>query len=289
MADAGRILIIPKGNYNAEITYEVLDLVFNNGNSWLCKKTTKGIDPSDSNAEYWYKFTNFDSIIKNNVTTSEEGFALDARQGKVLMEAINGVSARVTSLSESTTASVSDLDAKINEAKNIAKGRNQARVFATTDAMKEWLKNAANKGIANQGDNLYIVTKDVPDYWVEEVLDTPNDEGYYYEVEELETQKVDLTTLNAAVDQLTNDIADVNGKLMRMINIAFTTDNMGEYIIGQKIIPIFMTTNNSEYYPKFEFYNYNNDIKVRVTNFSVAEYKIIPDVYFNCNLYYFDI
>lgn len=213
MADAGRILIIPKGNYNAEITYEVLDLVFNNGNSWLCKKTTKGIDPSDSNAEYWYKFTNFDSIIKNNVTTSEEGFALDARQGKVLMEAINGVSARVTSLSESTTASVSDLDAKINEATNIAKGRNQARVFATTDAMKEWLKNAANKGMAKQGDNLYIVTKNVPDYWVAEVLDTPNNEGYYYEVEELETQKVDLTTLNAAVDQLTNDVADINGKL----------------------------------------------------------------------------
>ena len=230
MADAGRILIIPKGNYNAEITYEVLDLVFNNGNSWLCKKTTKGIDPSDSNSEYWYKFTNFDSIIKNNVTTSEEGFALDARQGKVLMEAINGVSARVTSLSESTTASVSDLDAKINEAKNIAKGRNQARVFATTDAMKDWLKNAANKGMANQGDNLYIVTKDVPDYWVAEVLDTPNDEGYYYEVEELETQKVDLTTLNAAVDQLTNDIADVNGKLDKSTfdfdNRIMVTDNI---------------------------------------------------------------
>lgn len=88
---------------------------------------------------------------------------------------------------------------------------------------------------------------------------------------------------------ITKSLTTLNGKLMRMRNLAFTTDNMGEYIIGQKIIPIFMTTNNSEYYPKFEFYNYNNDIKVRVTNFSSAEYKIIPDVYFNCNLYYFDI
>ena len=88
---------------------------------------------------------------------------------------------------------------------------------------------------------------------------------------------------------ITGGLSDVNGKLMRMSNLAFTTDNMGEYIIGQKIIPIFMTTNNSEYYPKFEFYNYNNDIKVRVTNFSSAEYKIIPEAYFNCNLYYFDI
>ena len=95
--------------------------------------------------------------------------------------------------------------------------------------------------------------------------------------------------MNDLENRIDAEFTEVNGKLMRMINLAFTTDNMGEYIIGQKIIPIFMTTNNSEYYPKFEFYNYNNDIKVRVTNFSSAEYEIIPEVYFNCNLYYFDI
>ena len=97
------------------------------------------------------------------------------------------------------------------------------------------------------------------------------------------------TDTGLAATNVQDAITEVNGKLMRMSHLAFTTDNMGEYIIGQKIIPIFMTTNNSEYYPKFEFYNYNNDIKVRVTNFSSAEYKIIPDVYFDCNLYYFDI
>ena len=102
--------------------------------------------------------------------------------------------------------------------------------------------------------------------------------------------KIGTTDISSIGDgTVTGAISDVNGKLMRMRNLAFTTDNMGEYIIGQKIIPIFMTTNNSEYYPKFEFYNYNNDIKVRVTNFSSAEYEIIPEVYFNCNLYYFDI
>lgn len=101
---------------------------------------------------------------------------------------------------------------------------------------------------------------------------------------------IGTTDISAIGDgTVTSGLASVNSKLMRMRNLAFTTDNMGEYIIGQKIIPIFMTTNNSEYYPKFEFYNYNNDIKVRVTNFSSAEYKIIPEVYFNCNLYYFDI
>ena len=68
------------------------------------------------------------------------------------------------------------------------------------------------------------------------------------------------TDTGLAATNVQDAITEVNGKLMRMSHLAFTTDNMGEYIIGQKIIPIFMTTNNSEYYPKFEFYNYNNDI-----------------------------
>lgn len=60
MASAGRILIIPKGNYNAAATYENLDLVFYNGDSWLCKKACVGITPSDGNAEYWHRFTEVD-------------------------------------------------------------------------------------------------------------------------------------------------------------------------------------------------------------------------------------
>lgn len=57
MASAGRILIIPKGNYNAETKYEMLDLVFHNGTSWLAKKDAVGIEPSDSEESkvYWFK------------------------------------------------------------------------------------------------------------------------------------------------------------------------------------------------------------------------------------------
>lgn len=53
MASAGRILIMPKGNYNSGTTYEMLDLVNHNGKSWLAKKTSVGIEPSDANSEYW--------------------------------------------------------------------------------------------------------------------------------------------------------------------------------------------------------------------------------------------
>ena len=53
MTSAGRILIMPKGNYDSSATYEMLDLVFHSGASWVAKKTATGIEPSVANAEYW--------------------------------------------------------------------------------------------------------------------------------------------------------------------------------------------------------------------------------------------
>lgn len=53
MASAGRILIMPKGEWNTETEYEMLDLVSHNGRSWLAKKNAVGIEPRDENAEYW--------------------------------------------------------------------------------------------------------------------------------------------------------------------------------------------------------------------------------------------
>ena len=53
MATAGRILIMPKGSWASGTTYEMLDLVKRNGTSWLAKKTSVGIEPSEANSEYW--------------------------------------------------------------------------------------------------------------------------------------------------------------------------------------------------------------------------------------------
>ena len=87
MASAGRILIMPKGNYDSSATYKILDLVNHNGTSWLAKKTATGIEPSDANNEYWYKMVDFN--IVNNLETTEEGSVLDARQGKVIADALD--------------------------------------------------------------------------------------------------------------------------------------------------------------------------------------------------------
>lgn len=60
MTSAGRILIMPKGDWNAGTEYEMLDLVKHNGTSWLAKKTTKGIEPSNANNDDWHNFADFD-------------------------------------------------------------------------------------------------------------------------------------------------------------------------------------------------------------------------------------
>lgn len=84
MASAGRILIMPKGTYDASKTYEMLDLVNHNGVSWIAKKTVTGIEPSEG--EYWHPVLGI--TIANDLTTEDEGKVLDARQGKELAESV---------------------------------------------------------------------------------------------------------------------------------------------------------------------------------------------------------
>ena len=53
MAIAGRILIIPKGNWDANTDYEMLDLVRHGSASWIAKRANKGVEPSESNSDDW--------------------------------------------------------------------------------------------------------------------------------------------------------------------------------------------------------------------------------------------
>ena len=63
MASAGRILILPRGNYNAEIEYEMLDLVYYGGTSWIAKKPSIGITPVDG--EHWQKLFDYNEYVQN--------------------------------------------------------------------------------------------------------------------------------------------------------------------------------------------------------------------------------
>lgn len=118
MANAGRILIIPKGAWSADETYEMLDMVNHDGASWLAKKTSAGIAPSTETSEYWFNFmgiTTKEVHIANNLTTTAEGYVLDAMQGKVLMDSLG-----------QTNTKVSSIDSQLSEAKLTLSGTSTA-------------------------------------------------------------------------------------------------------------------------------------------------------------------
>lgn len=110
----------------------------------------------------------------------------------------------------------------VNEVAEIAKGKNRARVFATTESMNAWLSDSGNSGVAIVGDNLYIVDVGVPDWWIEEVLEEPDADGRYYKIAQLETQKVDLTTYDKRIQQNEEDISALNSDLAKKSNTGHT-------------------------------------------------------------------
>lgn len=55
MGNAGRVLMIPKGEYNSATTYGMLDFVYYQGRSYVCKQTSTGNVPT--NTTYWQALT----------------------------------------------------------------------------------------------------------------------------------------------------------------------------------------------------------------------------------------
>lgn len=150
----------------------------------------------------WY--TTMQAALEANAAALDEWIAAEQNEFTAWYEKIKGILTEdvVTNLQVEIEA----VDNKADVATAIAKGKNQARVFATTKKMNEWLSDASNKGVAQKGDNLYIVELNVPDWWISEVLEEPNADGKYYEIAQLETQKVDLTTIE-------NDITTIFSRL----------------------------------------------------------------------------
>lgn len=73
MVNAGRILIMPKGDWNALTTYDMLDLVAYNGIAYLARQTNIGQNPStDTAMTYWQPFGSASQIA----TTSSPGLVM---------------------------------------------------------------------------------------------------------------------------------------------------------------------------------------------------------------------
>lgn len=73
MVNAGRILIMPKGDWNNLTTYDMLDLVAYNGVAYLARQTNVGQNPStDTSMTYWQPFGTASAIA----TTSTPGLVM---------------------------------------------------------------------------------------------------------------------------------------------------------------------------------------------------------------------
>lgn len=74
-ASAGRVLIIPKGDYNSATTYNMLDMVYFGGKSYICKQTSTGNDPT--NTVYWQIMLDGASALNDltdvNITDPQNG------------------------------------------------------------------------------------------------------------------------------------------------------------------------------------------------------------------------
>jgi hypothetical protein len=89
-ASAGRVMIVPKGEWKADETYITLDLVNHNGYAFLAKKISKGIEPSEVNKEYWHNMLDINKIVAEAITdtlSEKVGGLLEARFGEMMSEA----------------------------------------------------------------------------------------------------------------------------------------------------------------------------------------------------------
>ena len=73
MVNAGRILIMPQGDWSALTNYEMLDLVTKNGVAYLARQASVGVDPAtDTSLTYWQPFGTASSIA----TTTTPGLVM---------------------------------------------------------------------------------------------------------------------------------------------------------------------------------------------------------------------
>lgn len=164
MADAGRILIIPKGDYDANSTYEKLDLVKHKGTSWLAKKDVTAVEPSEENAEYWQSM--FGISIADNLDTEVVGQALDARQGKILDEKIDSQGAVLDEKIETLN--------NILECETIYSGDFTVYKYTNGKMIIEWLKELeAEIPLSNQNSGVFYGLVDFIDAFPVEFIDRP--------------------------------------------------------------------------------------------------------------------
>ena len=99
-ASAGRVLLIPKGDWNPRTTYTGLDWVRHNGASWVCKNTCTGIEPTSANTNNWQIMArDGDSVTADTVMSST---STNAVQNKVIKSYVDNSIAGIADMAGAT-------------------------------------------------------------------------------------------------------------------------------------------------------------------------------------------
>ena len=88
--NAGRVLIKPRGEWDENTVYNMLDLVTHNGYAFLARMTMVGIEPTDDYPDFWFNLLNINKIVENSIATTvadEVGDILSERFKDMLSEA----------------------------------------------------------------------------------------------------------------------------------------------------------------------------------------------------------
>ncbi|KAA6392814.1 MAG: hypothetical protein EZS28_011659 [Streblomastix strix] len=118
---------------------------------------------------------------------------------------------------------------QLQEVRDIASGKSKGYVFATTDEMNTWMEDQENVAKLAIDDNLYIVDKQVMDYWWDGT-----------DLRVLETELPDMSIVIIILGTVTrggNTITDLSfdgNTLIPAKNSTFITTNYDETITGQK-------------------------------------------------------
>ena len=107
-ASAGRVLLIPKGDWNSEATYTGLDWVRHNGAAWVCKNTCTNVEPTEENSDNWQIIArDGQSGSVTNVDAAMSDTSENPVQNKVIKKYVDDHSTDVADMTGATAVSYS--------------------------------------------------------------------------------------------------------------------------------------------------------------------------------------
>ena len=246
----GKVGIVPKGEYNGATRYTKLDIVKYDSQSYMALAETTGNLPT--NTEYWQL------LVEKPVRGTD--YWTNADKTEIVQSAVTQVETDIQSTITSIENTADIANSTANTAKSIAEGANQALSYSNYQTMITAFNALAND-VYNVGQNVMIITLEVPDLWISGIESTSQtytyttDEAFttalatngyvqvgYYKLSALETQKVDLTNYVTNTDYATsakggvfkiqsNYGVDVNNGFLRGIEKTYSSYNIADNVM----------------------------------------------------------